>query len=359
MPLDLDRITKRYGQVLALDGVSLSVADGEFFALLGPSGCGKTTLLRTVAGIVVPDGGAVRLNGRDMTTAPLHARDVTLVFQNYALFPHRTVFDNIAFGLVMRRRPKAEIREKVERALALVRMSGFGERYPAEISGGQQQRVALARALVVEPNVLLLDEPLSNLDARLRDEMRDELKDIQQKTGITTVLVTHDIQEAFALSDRIAVLNKGRLEQIGTPAEIYRAPETRFVAQFAGQANEFAGKIEALSDGRATVVVNGGHRVAGSTGKRMLRPGNAAAVIVRPENVVLATPPGPAGSIAARVERTTYLGNTTRLHLDAGGVRIIADMAGTGGSIPAAGAAVAVSWRPDDAVVLPLEGGSP
>ena len=361
MPLELDGISKRFGEVVALDGVSLAVADGEFFALLGPSGCGKTTLLRSIAGIVEPDAGSIRLNGRDITTAPLHDRDVTLVFQSYALFPHRTVFDNIAFGLVMRRQGKALIRDKVERALTLVRMSGFENRYPAQISGGQQQRVALARALVVAPRVLLLDEPLSNLDARLRDQMRDELKEIQRQVGITTVLVTHDIHEAFALSDRIAVLNRGRIEQVGTPAEIYRTPHTRFVAQFAGQTNQFEGRLEGLASGRATLITRDGRRLAGHASGQALTPGDGATLIVRPECVVVETAGagGDLNGIPATVQRSTYLGNAIRLQLDAGGVRILADVTGPGIEAPQIGAAVSVGWRPEDAVVLAGESASP
>jgi putative spermidine/putrescine transport system ATP-binding protein len=353
MPLQLLEIRKCYAEVAAVDGVSLTVADGEFFALLGPSGCGKTTLLRIIAGIVAPDAGSVRLDGRTITDAPLHGRNITLVFQSYALFPHRTVHENIAFGLVMRRESKAAIRDKVERALQLVRLGGLGDRYPAQISGGQQQRVALARALVVSPKVLLLDEPLSNLDARLRDEMRDELKEIQRQVGITTVLVTHDIQEAFVLSDRIAVLNGGRIEQIGTPADIYRTPRSRFVAQFAGQVNIFHGRLESIVSQHVTVELAGGQRIIGHRGADDLRPGATVSLYVRPEALVLSST---GSGLAASVQRTTYLGNATRLHLDAGGERVLADIPGGGHTVFGAGARLVIDWRPEDAVVLPAEG---
>ena len=353
MPLELDCLVKRYGKLAAVDGISLRIEDGEFFSLLGPSGCGKTTLLRSIAGIVPPDAGHVWLDGTDITRAPLHARDITLVFQSYALFPHRTVFDNIAFGLVMRGEGKPAIRDKVEKALALVRLSGLGERYPAQISGGQQQRVALARALVVRPKVLLLDEPLSNLDTRLREEMRDELKEIQRQVGITTILVTHDIQEAFALSDRIAVLNHGRVEQIGRPIDIYRAPQTRFVAHFAGPTNEFEGRVDAIEAGIATVATGNGQHLRARVVDAALAKGTKVTVIVRPESFTVSPGHGTGDALNAMVRRVTYLGNTTRLHLDAAGARLIADLPMAGEALVAIDGPVNLTFRAGDGVVLP------
>ncbi|MGE0714724.1 MAG: ABC transporter ATP-binding protein [Alphaproteobacteria bacterium] len=351
MALELRDLRKRFGDVAAIDGVDIRIEDGEFFSLLGPSGCGKTTILRSIAGIVTPDSGTVVLGGTDITRRPLHARDVTLVFQNYALFPHLTVFDNVAFGLVMRRVAKAEIRARVEEALALVRLAGLGQRYPAQISGGQQQRVALARALVVRPSVLLLDEPLSNLDARLRDEMRDELRQIQRRVGITTILVTHDIHEAFAMSDRIAVLDKGRVEQIGTPSEIYRAPRTRFVANFSGQMNAFDGVVEA-ADG-ATV------RLATASGRKVMalaadgRPGTRASVMVRPERVRIDPPAEADQRIDAVVDTVTYLGGSVRLAATADADRLLVDLPAGDAPLPAPGDRITLGWRTADAVLVP------
>ncbi|HYC13182.1 MAG TPA: ABC transporter ATP-binding protein, partial [Stellaceae bacterium] len=250
MSLEIVDLVKVFGAVRAVDGVSLSVASGEFFTLLGPSGCGKTTLLRLIAGIYPASNGSVRLNGRDITAAPMHKRNLAMVFQSFALFPHLSVFDNVAFGLRSRHVPREEIRQRVKEALTLVKLDALAERFPAQLSGGQQQRVALARALVVRPDLLLFDEPLSNLDARLRDEMRFEIRDLQRRIGITTVLVTHDIEEAFVMSDRMAVMQSGRIMQIGRADEIYRSPASRFVANFVGPINELAlSRVETV-DGR-------------------------------------------------------------------------------------------------------------
>jgi spermidine/putrescine ABC transporter ATP-binding subunit len=350
MSLELQNIRKQFGAVTAVDGVSLKVPSGEFFSLLGPSGCGKTTILRTIAGILQPDGGTISLDGRDVTRLPVHARNMTLVFQSYALFPHLTVFENVAFGLRMRKTREEEIRKRVDEALDLVRLGGFQGRYPAQISGGQQQRVALARALVVHPALLLLDEPLSNLDARLRDEMRTEIRMIQRKVGITTILVTHDIQEAFALSDRIAVLNAGRVEQIGTPAEIYQSPRTRFVAEFAGQSNHFDGRIVALERERA--------RVATSHGVELWipRPEGAAPdakvwVMLRPERVRLGAATG-ANVFPATVTEATYLGGLISYRLRVGDGEVHAHAPNTGARSHAAGESVTVAWNEDDCVSL-------
>jgi putative spermidine/putrescine transport system ATP-binding protein len=350
MSLELQNIRKQFGAVTAVDGVTLEVRSGEFFSLLGPSGCGKTTILRTIAGILQPDGGIVRLEGRDVTRLPVHARNMTLVFQSYALFPHLTVFENVAFGLRMRKTREDEIRKRVDEALDLVRLGGFHQRYPAQISGGQQQRVALARSLVVHPALLLLDEPLSNLDARLREEMRAEIRMIQRKVGITTVLVTHDIQEAFALSDRIAVLNAGRVEQLGTPAEIYQRPRTRFVAEFAGQANHFDGKVVAVEPRRM--------RVATSHGVELWAPRAEGSsddahvwVMLRPERVRLGAAGGP-NCFAATVAEVTYLGGLTSYRLRVGSGEVYAHAPNTGARPYEVGASVTVGWNEDDCVSL-------
>jgi spermidine/putrescine transport system ATP-binding protein len=235
--LGLQGITKRFGELEVLRGVSLEVHRGEFFTLLGPSGCGKTTLLRIVGGFEVPDAGRVVLGGRDLTHLPAHRRPVNTVFQNYALFPHLTVYENVAFGLRSRGFPEAEVRARVEYALGLLHLEGLLHRYPQQLSGGQKQRVALARALVNEPEVLLLDEPMSALDAKLRAEVQVELRNLQRRLGATFILVTHDQEEAMAVSDRIGVMEGGRILQVGTPEEVYERPRTRFVAEFLGVAN--------------------------------------------------------------------------------------------------------------------------
>jgi iron(III) transport system ATP-binding protein len=238
--VELRHLHKRFPGVQALDDVDLAVESGEFFTLLGPSGCGKTTLLRTVAGFVRQDDGEVWFGGRHVDDVPVWRRDIGLVFQDYAIFPHMTVGDNVAFGLANRRRPRAEIAERVARALELVRLPGLGARMPHQLSGGQQQRVGLARAIVIEPQVLLMDEPLSNLDAKLRVEMRDDIRDLQHELGITTIYVTHDQEEALVLSDRICVMQGGRVHQVGTPWEVYARPQTLFVASFVGAMNVLA-----------------------------------------------------------------------------------------------------------------------
>jgi len=241
--LEICGLVKRYSPQVTVGPISFDVRPGEFFSLLGPSGCGKTTTLRCIAGFESLSEGLIRLAGERLDDKPPHRRDVGLVFQNYALFPHLSVFDNIAFGLRLRRVAKLEMRERVERALQLVELAGLGERFPAQLSGGQQQRVAIARSLVLEPQILMFDEPLSNLDLKLRIQMRDELRSLQRRLGKTSIYVTHDQTEALALSDRIAVLSHGHIEQIGTPAEIYEQPATAFVAEFIGSSNLFSARI--------------------------------------------------------------------------------------------------------------------
>ncbi|MCA0303646.1 MAG: ABC transporter ATP-binding protein [Proteobacteria bacterium] len=264
--ITLEQVTKTFdGRVRAVDGVTLEIAAGEFFSLLGPSGCGKTTSLRMIAGFERPDSGRVHVAGRDITDLPVHKRDMGMVFQSYALFPHRTVAENVAFGLRMRDVPKPEIARRVAAALAQVALTGLEERKPAQLSGGQQQRVALARALVIEPPVLLCDEPLGALDRKLRQQMQFELKELQRRLGVTLVFVTHDQEEALAMSDRIAVMNQGKVEQVGAPTEIYERPRTRFVADFIGEINllEEGGRARALRPEKIRLVAEGA-RVSGT-----------------------------------------------------------------------------------------------
>lgn len=251
MRVRLTDITKRFGEITAVDNASLTIEEGDFFTLLGPSGCGKTTLLRIVAGFYSPDNGTVTFDDRIINDIPAHRRETGMVFQNYALFPHLTVFDNIAYGLRARKVSSGDIRSKVMNILKRVQLEGLQDRYPSQLSGGQQQRVALARALVISPNVLLMDEPLSNLDAKLRVSMREEIKKIQKMLGITTIYVTHDQEEAMAISDRIAIINKGKIVQIGTPHNIYFRPRSRFVAEFMGNSNIIEAEVDHYDDSNA------------------------------------------------------------------------------------------------------------
>ena len=260
----LDRVTKRFDDVVAVDDLSLEIEQGSFFALLGPSGCGKTTTLRMIGGFESPSEGVIRLDGRDVTDLPAYKRDVNTVFQSYGLFPHLSVFENVAFGLRRKGISGAEVTRRVGEALELVSLARYGKRRPAQLSGGQQQRVALARALVNHPQVLLLDEPLGALDLKLRKQMQLELKRIQDEVGITFIFVTHDQEEAMTISDRIAVMNKGRIEQLGRPEEVYERPATQFVAEFLGETNILGGTITEVSDQGAQVQTEAGPLVARS-----------------------------------------------------------------------------------------------
>jgi spermidine/putrescine ABC transporter ATP-binding subunit len=337
-------LEKRYGATRALDDVSLDVAPGEFFTLLGPSGCGKTTTLRAVAGFVRPDAGDVFIRGARINDVPAHRRHVGLVFQSYALFPHRTVRDNVAFGLRMQRTPRGEIRRLVDEALALVQLPGHAERYPRQLSGGEQQRVALARALVTRPAVLLLDEPLGALDKKLRDHMKIELKRLQRDVGVTTIYVTHDQEEALTMSDRVAVMRVGRVEQVGAPREIYETPRTVFVAGFIGNTNLLTG----LSRGGAAVECGG---VTIATSDMAPTPGAAVTIAVRPERIRLDDTGGLDNQVPATVAHVVYQGETVRYLLAAdGGLELQAVELGRV-RFPA-GTRVRAGWAAADARVL-------
>jgi len=316
--LELDRVTKRFGDVLAVDDVSLTVQQGEFFSLLGPSGCGKTTTLRMLAGFEVPTQGRLLLGGVEATQIPPFKRPTNLVFQNYALFPHMSVYRNVAFGPRRARIPKPEIDRRVREALSTVQMEGLADRMPAQLSGGQQQRVGLARALVNHPLVLLLDEPLGALDLKLRKEMQIELKRIQREVGISFVYVTHDQEEAMTMSDRIAVMSHGRVEQLGTPREIYFRPSTRFVADFIGTANMLPARLERLG-ARPQVRVGDIVAVAASIGSAPGHEpavGDAVTLMVRPESLrVSAEAPSGLVAVPVTVEDVTFLGTGLRLDL--------------------------------------------
>ncbi|MFC9969834.1 ABC transporter ATP-binding protein [Spirillospora sp. NPDC127200] len=328
----LEGLTKRYGSHVALDAVEVSVAKGEMLALLGPSGCGKTTLLRCVAGLDEADGGTISIGGADVTRLAARKRPIGMVFQSYALFPNLSAAGNIAFPLTVRRRPKHEIAARVEELLALVGLESHGDRLPNRLSGGQQQRVALARALAPDPEVLLLDEPLSALDAQVRTRLRDEVRRIQHQVGITTVFVTHDQSEALAISDRVAVMNNGRIEQCAPPPEIYEAPSTRFAAGFVGNRNTL--ELEA-ADGR--VAWGGAFEVAAPAGGRAL-------CLFRPEDVqVTADGPG----LAATVDVKVFLGAVTRVYATAEGTTVFADVPSRAAASLEEGQRVKVRVAPD------------
>jgi spermidine/putrescine transport system ATP-binding protein len=317
--VEVTSAVRRFGKVSALAGVSLSVRPGEFFSLLGPSGCGKTTLLRLIAGLDQPDGGSVKIGGRDAAEIPAHRRPVNTVFQSYALFPHLTVAENITFGLRMKRITAAQIAPRLERILALVQIAELAARKPAQLSGGQKQRVALARALINEPEVLLLDEPLGALDLQLRRQLQGELLQLQRKLGITFIMVTHDQEEALVMSDRIAVMNGGNIEQLGAAREIYERPRTRFVAQFIGQCNVLAAEVEPTSNCHVMARTVLGEFSVASLPPDRARPGGFIAI--RPEKIKLHAGPDRCGqnSFPARVEAFTYCGAETQYRLRAGG----------------------------------------
>lgn len=319
--LEVRDLTKRYSPQVSVGPISFVVYEGEFFSLLGPSGCGKTTTLRCIAGFEALSEGLIKLHGERLDDKPPHRRDVGLVFQNYALFPHLTVFDNIAFGLRLRRLTKSEIADRVGRVLQLVDLAGMAARFPAQLSGGQQQRVAIARSLVLEPRILMFDEPLSNLDFKLRIQMREELRNLQRRLGKTSIYVTHDQTEALALSDRIAVLSHGRIEQIGTPGDIYERPVTAFVAEFIGSSNMLRARIVGGVDSGTIVVTEAGLRLCCSAEPNDKLDHNAdISVLLRPERVHV-EPPGGGTSpgqnrVPARIVDVTYLGEDLHLSLD-------------------------------------------
>ena len=347
--LELQSVGKRYGAFHAVRDVTLTVKNGEFLVLLGPSGCGKTTTLRMVGGFIEPTAGTIRLAGHDITTKPPWERNAGLVFQNYALFPHMTVAQNVAFGLEMRKVPAADIGPKVAEALRLVRLSHLGERLPRQLSGGQQQRVALARALVFRPDVLLLDEPLSNLDAKLRQEVRVEIRELQQKLGLTTVMVTHDQEEALTMADRLVVMSEGRVCQVGSQRDLYERPVDRFVAGFVGRSTFIEGEVGA--DG--AFLSRGGLKVVCKP--RDGTPAGPATLALRPERVrVGAAPHAMENSFPARVEFVSYLGGQFDVHLGlATGERILAQVPNREGAAgPEPGAQVHVGWTAEAASVF-------
>ena len=314
--VELDGVTKRFGKITALDDVSLLIRRGELITLLGPSGCGKTTLLNVVAGFLMPDSGEIAVDGQRITDVPAYRREIGIMFQNYALFPHMNVAANVGYGLRMRRVAKAEIARRVADALALIKLAGLEDRKPRQLSGGQQQRVALARALVIRPKVLLLDEPFSALDRNLRTSMQVELKEIQRKLGVTTIFVTHDQSEALSLSDRIAVVAEGRIRQLGAPDEIYRRPVDRFVASFVGDVNVLHARLERIDAAVATVALGAARVLVPSRTLQGAGTGSMVDLFVRPEELRPAEP-GAAVATHGIVAAQIYQGAHVDLYVDA------------------------------------------
>lgn len=353
--LSLEGVCKSYGNFTAVSKLDLGVRKGELIALLGPSGCGKTTTLRMIAGLIQPSGGRIAVAGREVTFAPPYARDMGLVFQSYALFPHMTVARNVAFGLEMRKLARSEIAARVEKALDMVQLRHLAERKPRELSGGQQQRVALARALVIEPSILLLDEPLSNLDAKLRDEMRTQIRDIQQELGITTVFVTHDQVEALSMCDRVVVMRGGAVEQVGTPHEIYEEPATSFVASFVGRTN----RLKGIREGKGAVRL----------GPELVRISSYVAdgeieLMIRPHRISIAWHEGqPVGNAAdgenrltASLARITFIGDLVQYHFHSAGGEIIVEQAtARDTSQRRVGDMATLSWRVEDTFAFGAE----
>jgi putative spermidine/putrescine transport system ATP-binding protein/spermidine/putrescine transport system ATP-binding protein len=350
----LQDIVKRFGTFTAVHRTTLEIPEGAFVTLLGPSGCGKTTNLRMIAGLLDPTEGEILIGGKRVNDVPIHKRNLGLVFQNYALFPHKTVAENVAFGLKYRDVPKSEISAKVEAALDLVQLPHVGDRYPKELSGGQQQRIALARAIVIEPDVLLLDEPLSALDANLREDMRVELKRIQERIGVTTVFVTHDQSEALAMSDLIVVMSEGRVEQVGKPEEVYNTPASEFVANFLGASNITEAKC--IEHGASVVVEDatfGKVTVPAAKAPNLTGQGPAK-LVVRAEKLLLSKDPAPEGviSVPATVETVDYQGQAVRYFVRAGETQLQAINMIDEHPF-AAGASVHLHLRPQDCAALP------
>ncbi len=351
--ITVENLVKKFGQTAALNGLNFRVEPGELFFLLGPSGCGKTTLLRSIAGFCIPDSGRILFGEDDVTRQPPHLRNTGMMFQSYALWPHMTVGQNVAFGLEERRVPPAEAKARVQEALDSVQMGGLAERRITELSGGQQQRVALARALVVRPRCLLLDEPLSNLDAKLRLEMRTEIRRVCKEFGLTAIYVTHDQKEALSISDRMAVLENGRIAQIGTPEEVFRRPRSRVVAGFIGETNFLPGRIQSASGGRAVVETTSGI-FEGFVGDPnwVPRAGEEATLSIRPECWVLRETREPANCASGRIGAAVYLGEVAQYHFDAGGNSLkISELNPRPSARPEDGEFFATA-QPEDVVVL-------
>ena len=356
--IELRQICKQYGKERVVDGVSAVIAPGEFFSLLGPSGSGKTTTLLMIAGFADVDEGSILVDGTNIVDVPPQRRGFGMVFQNYAIFPHLNVFENVAFPLRARKLPDSEIRERVQRALELVRLERYGDRFSRQLSGGQQQRVAIARAIVFQPNVVLMDEPLGALDKNLRYQMQVEIKEIQRRLGMTVIYVTHDQEEAMNMSDRIAIMNNGRIAQVGRPTEIYENPASSFIARFLGEANLIEGVIESeTTDALATLRTAGGHRLR-ARADEPVDAGKPAQLFVRPERVML-TQFAPSidariNGVEGRLVHTSFLGNILRHTIEIEpGIRVTVDVQNASSDMTrAVGESVGLSWRVNDSVIL-------
>jgi putative spermidine/putrescine transport system ATP-binding protein len=347
--LEIAHLQKAFAGITVVRDFNLAVEQGEFVSFLGPSGCGKTTTLRMVAGFEHPDSGRIAIGGKDVTALRANQRHIGMVFQSYALFPNMTVGENIAYGLKIAKRPAAEIRTRVEEMLALIKLSALGARYPYQLSGGQQQRVALARALSINPQVLLLDEPLSALDAKIRISLRDEIRAVQRKLGITTIYVTHDQEEALSISDRIVVMNEGRIDQVGTPFEIYNRPRTRFVASFVGTLNILEGRV---IDGASGQVSIDGQQIAVAPGSG-LDSGETRSFALRPEAVSLANGAAEGNILRGTIEQVSFLGSVVRIRVKIRDNAVMLDTFNNPKATPPAfGQEVAVKFSPDDLMVL-------
>ncbi|WP_244540607.1 ABC transporter ATP-binding protein [Hyphomicrobium sp. CS1BSMeth3] len=360
--VEIDGVGKRYQGVEAVRAISLSIVPGEFVSLLGPSGCGKTTTLRMIAGLEVPDSGTIRIGGAVVNSTPPWSRGIGMVFQSYALFPHMTVFENIAFGLKMRGEPAQNIKTAVDEAMALVHLSELPDRLPSQLSGGQRQRVALARALVIKPRVLLLDEPLGALDRKLREQMQVELKLIQRQAGVTTVLVTHDQEEALTLSDRIVVMSSGEIVQIGSPSDIYNRPANQFVADFVGMSNLMRARTSSADGDRVSVSFPNGRSYVTKAEGNLAHPSDVD-VFVRPESVKLAPNAGsPSGKLSGTVEHIVYAGASTYAHVSVGLAKpVVASLSQKPQDSNAIriGDELSLDWDETDALLMPaLEAGA-
>jgi spermidine/putrescine transport system ATP-binding protein len=356
----LDQVVKHFGSMVAVDRLSLEIRRGEFFSMLGPSGCGKTTTLRMIGGFETPSEGMVRIDGQDVTDVPAYKRNVNTVFQSYGLFPHLSVYDNVAFGLRRRKVAGKEVERRVTEALELVSLAGYGKRRRAQLSGGQQQRVALARALVNRPQVLLLDEPLGALDLKLRKQMQLELKRIQKEVGITFIFVTHDQEEAMTISDRIAVMNKGRIEQLGPPEEVYERPATVFVAEFLGASNLLEGTYRGSANGWGTVELAGGETIRIPTDPAR-RAGERVRVGVRPEKIGIHPASGAAATndnvVQATLKSAVFAGVSYQYFFQCSGGREMSafDRNASGDAVARPGEAVHLAWGPEHTFVMPVE----
>jgi putative spermidine/putrescine transport system ATP-binding protein len=349
--LELEGVRKTFAGTVAVEGFDLAAEKGEFVSFLGPSGCGKTTTLRMIAGFELPTAGTIKIDGGDVTHRPPNRRNVGMVFQSYALFPNMTTADNIGFGMKVRGRPRDQIRQRVGELLDLVQLEGRGDRFPWQLSGGQQQRVALARALAIEPQVLLLDEPLSALDAKIRVALRHQIRSIQRQLGITTVYVTHDQEEALSLSDRVVVMSDGRIEQIGTPADIYNFPTTHFVASFVGTLNLLTAQVIDASTGRVSV---SGQEIRAARPVETARDGATVTLAVRPEGIEVGTDGG-ANRLTGTVEDVSFLGSIVRirLRLDGEGTTLSLDIFNDPNlTPPAIDSTATVSFPPEACLVL-------